>query len=135
LELPERAAGNAPRRGKTQPGNRGGDDDVRPTVIALISLKVGGGTTRKIPTRIPTESIHREWPARRRDIISAAASSALGRNVLVGEQLRSGRLVLRFALRAAHEFAYYILTPLGASERPEVGIFANSLLTAAQDAA
>jgi LysR family glycine cleavage system transcriptional activator len=55
----------------------------------------------------------------------AGRGVALGNTSLVGDDLASGRLVRPFALslKVAADFAYYLVTPAGLSDRPLVAAF------------
>ena len=53
---------------------------------------------------------------------------ALGRTVLIAEDLAAGRLVKPFELALAAEWAYYVVYPLPALERPKVRAFRDWLL-------
>ncbi|MSO93967.1 MAG: transcriptional regulator GcvA [Rhodospirillales bacterium] len=63
----------------------------------------------------------------------AGAGVALGRSVLVADELASGQLVKPFALSLPAEFAYYLVCPFQSAERPKVRAFSDWLLAEARD--
>jgi len=53
---------------------------------------------------------------------------ALGRGALVADDLAAGRLVRPFALSLPSEWAYYIVYPAGAGNRPKIAAFRDWIL-------
>jgi LysR family transcriptional regulator, glycine cleavage system transcriptional activator len=58
----------------------------------------------------------------------AAEGVALGRSVLVADDLKAGRLVKPFDISLPAEYAYYIVCPTATASRPKIRAFRNWLL-------
>ncbi len=66
------------------------------------------------------------WYVHSHLVIQAAIAGqgvALGRSVLVADDLRAGRLVKPFDISLPAEFAYYVVCPQATSERPKIKAF------------
>ncbi|SNB62900.1 transcriptional regulator, LysR family [Arboricoccus pini] len=61
------------------------------------------------------------------DAAARGAGIALGRSALVADDLASGRLVRPFPIQRPAEYAYYAVTPEGASRQPRVRLFISWL--------
>jgi LysR family glycine cleavage system transcriptional activator len=62
----------------------------------------------------------------------AGQGVALGRSVLAAGEIAMGRLVRPFALTQPADFAYYLVFPEGAAERPKIRAFRDWILAEAR---
>lgn len=89
----------------------------------LLAAGVGGVD----PTRGP-------WFTQANLVIQAALAGdgvALGRSVLVADELAAGRLVKPFDVSLPAEYAYYVVSPQAAAGRPKVRAFRDWMLAEA----
>ena len=66
-------------------------------------------------------------------LIENGEGVALGRSVLVADELASGRLIKPFDVNLPVEFAHYVVSPQATKDRPKIKAFREWLLQEARD--